>query len=90
MINNDSHLSETYFVSSFLSGLSDDLRPMVKMISPRTVEQAAKCVKLQEIMVEALMKKQHKTLTRRTSSSRGKNYNRGGKESSRIQLWWEV
>lgn len=51
MINNDPHLSEAYFVSSFLSGLGDDLRP-------RTVEQAAKNARLQEMVVEALMRKQ--------------------------------
>ena len=34
MVNHNPHLSEAYFISSFLSGLSDNLRPMVKMIKP--------------------------------------------------------
>lgn len=38
MSSQDPHLLEAYFVSSFLSGLSDDLRLMVKMIRPRTIE----------------------------------------------------
>jgi len=36
MSSQDPHLFEAYFMSSFLSGLSDDLRPMVKIIRPRT------------------------------------------------------
>ena len=34
MSGHDPHLTEAYFVSSFLSGLSEELRPMVKMIRP--------------------------------------------------------
>ena len=58
MSSHDLHLTEAYFVSSFLNGLSEDLRPMVKMIRPRTVEQATESAKLQEMVVEALLKKQ--------------------------------
>ncbi|XP_052203128.1 uncharacterized protein LOC127808594 [Diospyros lotus] len=58
MVSHNHHLSEAYFVSSFMSGLSEELRPMVKMMKPRTVEQASKSARLQEMMVEALIKKQ--------------------------------
>lgn len=58
MSSHDPHFSEAYFVSSFLSGLSEDLRPMVKMIRPQTVGQAVESARLQEMVVEALMKKQ--------------------------------
>ena len=58
MSSHDPHLSKAYFVSSFLSGLSEDLRSMVKMIKPRTVEQAVESARLQEMVVEALMKKE--------------------------------
>ena len=51
-------MNEKYFVSSFINGLNDDLRSMVKMIRPRSVHEATKDVLLQELMVEALMKKQ--------------------------------
>ena len=39
MSNLDPYLSKVYFVSSFLSSLSEGLRPMVKMIRPQTVEK---------------------------------------------------
>ena len=58
MINHNPHLSKVYFVSSFLSRLSYDLRPMIKMIRPQTIEQAVESARLQEMVVEALMKKQ--------------------------------
>jgi len=32
------HLLEEYFVSSFISGLMDEVRPMVKMMQPATVK----------------------------------------------------
>ena len=32
IINHNPHLTEAYFISSFISGLSDELRPMVKML----------------------------------------------------------
>ena len=66
MTQQNPHLTEAYFVSSFLSGLSEDIRPMVKMIRPQSVEQAAESARLQEMTVEALMRKQrqqHKGLS---------------------------
>ena len=44
-------------MSSFLSGLSDNLKPMVKMIRPGIVEQVVESARLQEMVVEALIKK---------------------------------
>ena len=40
MVIHNHHLSKAYFVSNFMSGLSDELRPMVKMMKPQTVEQS--------------------------------------------------
>jgi len=37
MIQHNPYLSETYFVSSYLSGLNDELRPMVKVLRPQIV-----------------------------------------------------
>ena len=34
LIQHNPHLSETYFVSSYLSGLNEELRPMVKVLRP--------------------------------------------------------
>ena len=62
----------------FLSGLSEDLRHMVKMIRPRTVEHAVECARLQEMVVEALMKKQRqqsKAMAAGTSHQGGKGIN---------------
>lgn len=58
MVSHNHHLSEAYFVSSFMSGLNEELRPMVKMMKLQTVEQASESARLQEMMVEALIKKQ--------------------------------
>ena len=58
MIQHNPHLSETYFVSSYLGGLNDKLRPMVKVLRPQSVEQASKNARLQELVVGALMRKQ--------------------------------
>lgn len=62
MLNLNPHLSEVYFVSSFMSGLSEEVRPMVKMLQLGTMEQATKSARLQELMVEAIMKKQRQKL----------------------------
>ena len=58
MINHNPHMSKAYFVSSFMSGLSNELRPMVKMMRLLTVEHASESAQLQEMVVEVLMKKQ--------------------------------
>lgn len=52
------HLTEGYFVFSFVSRLSEELRPIVKMQQPRTIKLAIECARLQELIVEALMRKQ--------------------------------
>ena len=57
MIHNP-HLIEDYFVSSFISGLSDEVRPMVKMLQLRTIKQVVESAPFQELTIEALMKKQ--------------------------------
>ena len=41
MLNTNPYMIEEYFVLSFISGLSDDLRSMVKMMRPRSVQEAA-------------------------------------------------
>ena len=46
MVITNPTLSEAYFVSSFISGLSDEVRPTVKMLQPATVKQAPKNTKL--------------------------------------------
>ena len=58
MIQHNTYLTEAFFVSSYLSGLNDELRPMVKVLRPQTVAQASEDARLQELVVEALLKKQ--------------------------------
>ena len=58
MLVQNPHPSKEYFVSGFISGLGDEVRPMVKMMQPTTVRQAAESVRLQEMTTEALLKKQ--------------------------------
>jgi len=62
MLIHTPYLTEAYFVSSFISGLSEELRPMVKVLQPRTLKHAADSARLHEIMVEVLMKKQRQVV----------------------------
>ena len=57
MVHNP-HLFKEYFVSSFISSLGDEVKPMVNMIQPQTMKQAAESARLQEMIIEALTKKQ--------------------------------
>ena len=50
-------LAEQYVVSIFVSGLKEELRPMIKMMTPTTMGQAAEKVRLQELTLEAIFKK---------------------------------
>ena len=40
MLVRDPHLSESYFVSSFISGIKEEIKPMVKMLKPKTLIEA--------------------------------------------------
>lgn len=50
-------LIEQYLESSFISGLKEELRPMVKMMTPSLVRQATEKARLQEMTLEAIFKK---------------------------------
>lgn len=50
--------SKAYFVSSFISGLNDELKLTAKMQQPKSVKEATEGARVQEMLVEALMKKQ--------------------------------
>ncbi|XP_057999881.1 uncharacterized protein LOC110642382 [Hevea brasiliensis] len=51
-------LSEAYFISSFINGLSEELRPVIKMFRPESLLQAFEQAKLQEQSIEAILRKQ--------------------------------
>lgn len=57
MLHKNPYLTDEYFVLSFISGMSNDLRSMVKMTRLRLVQEAVEDALLQEFIVEALMKK---------------------------------
>ena len=58
MLNHNPYLTKAYFVSNFISGLNEELKPMVKVLQPQTLKHATNSVRLHELAVEALMKKQ--------------------------------
>lgn len=51
-------LNEAYFISSFISGLGEELRPFVKVLKLTSLHQAFEQAKLQEQSIEAIFKKQ--------------------------------
>lgn len=57
MWNAQPTLTDQYFVSSFISGLKDELRSMVKMMMPTTVRQAIEKARLQELTLEVVFKR---------------------------------
>nr|XP_027090423.1 uncharacterized protein LOC113711457 [Coffea arabica] len=64
------HLSESYFVSSFLSGLPEELRSLVRTHKPETLTQGFELARLQENALESILKRQrsiHKTSSIATS-----------------------
>lgn len=63
-------LSEQYFVSSFLSGLKEELKPMVRLMKPQTLLEAFEVAQLQEQSLEVLFRKQ-KALTLGKVSAQG-------------------
>ncbi|XP_039066152.1 uncharacterized protein LOC120211739 [Hibiscus syriacus] len=50
-------LGEEYFVSSFLSGLKEELKHKVKVLEPKTVAEAARKAKLYDLLAEVESKK---------------------------------
>ncbi|XP_039044642.1 uncharacterized protein LOC120184185 [Hibiscus syriacus] len=50
-------LGDEYFVSSFLSGLKEELKHKVKVLEPKTVAEAARKAKLYELAAEVESKK---------------------------------
>ncbi|KAL4367674.1 hypothetical protein GQ457_05G014770 [Hibiscus cannabinus] len=58
MLQQNTQLSEGYFVSSFISGLKEELKYKVKVSEPRSVFDAARQAKLYELTMEIEAKKQ--------------------------------
>ncbi|XP_027183746.1 uncharacterized protein LOC113782033 [Coffea eugenioides] len=56
MLLRNPKLDELYFVSSFFSGLKEEIRPMVKMFKPQTLAKAFEVAELQECSLEVQAK----------------------------------
>lgn len=53
----NSHLDESYFVSSFISGLKWGLKSMVRLTRPNTLDDAIEIAQFQEQTVDQIIKK---------------------------------
>nr|CAD1818033.1 unnamed protein product [Ananas comosus var. bracteatus] len=82
LLTTDSQFSVDYFLSSFLSGLKDEIRSAVKMLYPRTLTQAFKQAKLQEQTIAAMMKKSKQMLRLQGITNSPSNYKGMGSATS--------
>lgn len=57
VLSRNPHLDEIYFISSFISRLKGELKPMVRLMKPRTLLDAIEIAQYQEQIVEILVKK---------------------------------
>ena len=57
LLNRNPHLDEKYFISSFISGLKIELKPMVRLMKPMTLMDAVEIAQYQEQTVEIMCKK---------------------------------
>lgn len=71
MLQNNRGLTEDYFVKSFLSGLKDEIRSMVMMMRPLTVNQAVHSAIMQERSMNQLNKGMRTTFRSATSNLKG-------------------
>ncbi|WOH05166.1 hypothetical protein DCAR_0624580 [Daucus carota subsp. sativus] len=53
----NANLDESYFVSSFISGLKGELKPMVRLMKPTSLSDAIDIAQLQEQTVDLIVKK---------------------------------
>lgn len=58
LLYKDTRLSEQYFVSSFISGLREELKPVVRMMKPNSLVEAFEIVHCQEQCMELMHKRQ--------------------------------
>lgn len=58
LLYKDPRLLEQYFVSSFISELRDELKPMVRMLKPNSLIEAFEIAHCQEQSLEFIQKRQ--------------------------------
>lgn len=61
MLLRNPKLDEPYFVSSFISGLKEKIKPMVKMFNPRNLSKAFEVAELQECSLEVQSRQSRST-----------------------------
>ncbi|KAL4347310.1 hypothetical protein GQ457_17G016110 [Hibiscus cannabinus] len=71
MLQQNTQLSEGYFVSSFISGLKEELKHKVKVLEPKSLFDAARQAKLYELAMEIEAKKQKYVPKNTTYSNQG-------------------
>lgn len=57
MLIKNPHLSEAYFVSSFISALKEEIKPMLHRLGPLNLQRAFEIAETQEQSLEVTMKK---------------------------------
>lgn len=59
MMSDNPTVTEIYFISSFVSELKTEMRPMIKLLKPHTLNQAFEQALLQEQSIMAMVKSQY-------------------------------
>ncbi|XP_027076964.1 uncharacterized protein [Coffea arabica] len=86
MLTRNPRLDESYFVSSFISGLKDEIKPTVKMFKPQTLMKAFEVAELQECSLE-IQSKQSKATGRGTVEPRFGIYKNSTQDQARQQSY---
>ncbi|KAL4291109.1 hypothetical protein GQ457_14G019780 [Hibiscus cannabinus] len=71
MLQNTAQLGEDYFISSFISGLKEELKHKVKVHEPKTLADACRKAKLYELAAEIESKKYKYSYKGNTMGSSG-------------------
>ncbi|XP_020097231.1 uncharacterized protein LOC109716293 [Ananas comosus] len=82
LLTTKSQFSPEYFLSSFLSGLKDEIKSAVKMLQPRTLAQAFEQAKLQEQTMAAMIRKSKQILRMQGVTNSQGNYKVNGSATS--------
>lgn len=52
MLTKNRNLDENYFISSFISGLKEEIKPMIRMLKPATLTEAFELSQWQEYSIK--------------------------------------
>lgn len=74
LLDTNSHFAQEYFLSSFLSGLKEEIRTAVKMMHPSSLTQAFELARLQEQNIATVMKKSRVWFKSQGSTLLGSGY----------------